>query len=128
MREERIGEWLETASAGSPVPWERVVEHWLPLHAASRAPALTERNLDHLHKLVDGGTWAVTNDTASFLVLHVGLWDGWPYWRPRVGVCILGPLQSPETLAFGDVRDIFPAVHDPSVYLQFRRVSPGGAP
>lgn len=126
MREERIGEWLETAANGSPVPWERVVEHWLPQHAASGAPPLTERNLGHLRHLVGGGTWAVETDCTGFLVLHVGLWDGWPYWKPRVEVCILGPLQSAEARAFGEVRNVFPAVRSRDTYAGFRRASPGG--
>lgn len=123
MREERIGEWLETAGPSEPVPWERVVEHWLPLHAASGAPALTERDLDHLRQLVGGGTWAAATDCNSFLVLHVGLWDGWPYWRPRVEMCILGPLRTGEARELREARSIFPAVRDPSLCFGFRRVA-----
>ena len=123
VREERVGEWLETAGPHSPVSWERVVEHWLPLHAASGAPALTERNLEHLRLVVAGGTWAVATACHRFLLLHVGLWDGWPYWRPRVEACILGPLQSAEARALGEVQNVLRVVRDRDTYEGFRAVS-----
>lgn len=39
-------------------------------------------------------------------VLAVGMYDGWPYWKPTPAYMILGPLGSGEWQFFYDLRQV----------------------
>lgn len=63
----------------------------------SMPPALLTEAQDYLHQLESGGDWLATTDSGwpRFgwgAVLQVGMYDGWPHWRPIPSVCIDGPL------------------------------------
>lgn len=52
------------------------------------------------------GDWWVTmpHSGAEFRVVAVGMYDGWPYWRPTPAVQYIGPLGFGEWLFFHDLR------------------------
>ena len=41
---------------------------------------------------------------STFEVLHVGMWDGWPFWRPTPAIGYIGPLGSVEWAFFYNVQ------------------------
>jgi len=68
-------------------------------HGGSTNPAVVAESLDRLRTLVDGRdrgeTWEATTDGGwpRFgwgQVTAIGMYDGWPYWRPTPSVCIAG--------------------------------------
>ncbi len=69
--------------------------------------------VDKLRRLTSGGEWMATTDGGwpRFgwgKVLEVGMYDGWPWWRPVPSVCIDGPLGG-EWHGFYSVTGIEPA-------------------
>lgn len=71
-----------------------------------------EEGKELLRKLADGSDWEATTDGGMprcgwGKVLQVGMYDGWPYWRPVPSVLIWGWLGS-SWHWFGSVSDIRP--------------------
>lgn len=69
-----------------------------------------EADLARLHELCDGGEWEATTDggwprCGWGRVLQVGMYDGWPFWRPVPSVRIQSWLGA-EWAPFSSVTDI----------------------
>lgn len=66
--------------------------------------------VERLRQLCSGGEWRATTDGGGprigwGKVLQVGMYDGWPYWRPVPSVLITGPL-GPEWHSFRSISGI----------------------
>jgi hypothetical protein len=82
MVEERVGEYL------GPVDWNE--EAWpfkLTDHQRETLRAI-EAEPKAFSATTDGG-WP---KFGYHNVIQVGMWDGWPYWRPGPAVQVAGPI------------------------------------
>lgn len=94
MVEQREGEWL------GPVDWDYpFIDHMRGMSTTDDAAKQAEcdKKVAQLRKLVGGGNWEATTDggwprVGYGPVLNVGMYDGWPYWRPVPSVLILGTI------------------------------------
>ena len=81
-----VGEWFTDGT----------VDEWLAAHAAcAEAPSMTDARIAVLRQIVEppppGLFWLVSDDGDFWhRVECVGLYDGWPYWRPRIAVATDG--------------------------------------
>lgn len=89
----RVGEWFTDGT----------VDEWLAAHAAcTEAPSMTDARIAVLRQIVEppppGLFWLVSDDGDFWhRVECVGLYDGWPYWRPRIAVATDGPIPGWHT-------------------------------
>lgn len=91
MVEKRVGEWL------GPVDWDYdFTQH------ASVNPRSVEAGVAALRMVVDdGGLWGYSPcDFTCFRVVKVGMFDGWPFWKPTPAIGYIGPLRSVEVAFF----------------------------
>lgn len=99
---ERAGEWL------GPVDWSYDFDQhsWGPNRGGVN-PERVARGREMLRKLVDSpGGWRYSRSgLASFEVVHVGMYDGWPFWRPTPAIGYRGPLGSIEVAFFYDLSE-----------------------
>ena len=49
--------------------------------------------------------WFRPSGFSSFRVVQVGMYDGWPYWRPTPAIGYVGPLGRVEVAFFYNVRE-----------------------
>ncbi len=77
MVEERIGECL------GPIDWSYdFTQHdWAPGRGGVN-PECTARAKELLRQLQGPGDWQVMMYQNYLRVLQVGMYDGWPFWRP----------------------------------------------
>jgi hypothetical protein len=77
MREVRIGEWL------GPIDWTFDFE---AERSTSSDPNRNAKCIKMLHEVEDGlargERWLVSAYGVSREVINVGMYDGWPYWKP----------------------------------------------
>jgi hypothetical protein len=102
---ERIGEYL------GPIDWS------FDFHASdwdrggSLNPKCLAEALEKLRKLdAEPVAYIATTDgcwprVGWKRVLQVGMYDGWPYWRPHPSVQLAGPL-GPEWHSYSSITDI----------------------
>lgn len=90
---EKIGEYL------GPVDWSyNFDQHFETCGGMRDKAAYIAQKLDWLRKLADDPTkYEATTDGGSpkfgwHDVVAVGMYDGWPYWRPVPSVCLYGTL------------------------------------
>lgn len=92
---ERIGEYL------GPVDWSYdFAQHFttLGIHDAPAKQAYIQKKIDWLRELEQHpDDYLATTDGGSpkfgwHRVLQVGMYDGWPHWRPVPSVCLSGVL------------------------------------
>ena len=67
-------------------------------------PTNTQRGWDLIQQVAAGGAWDVRMYEAWLPVLHVGMYDGWPFWRPVPSVCVRTYLGS-EWHPFYSIRE-----------------------
>jgi hypothetical protein len=88
----REGEYL------GPVDWNYDFHQHAWDHKAGRGginPETVTRGVNLLLQLTDGRRWQATTDggiprCGYGAVLEVGMYDGWPYWKPVPSVLING--------------------------------------
>ncbi len=94
---EREGEWQ------GPIDWahEHIVEMEVSPYRARLAATLREHETDHERLWVStyGGELLV----GCRQVVAIGMWDGWPYWRPTPTVAVIGPLGRVEYYHFNEL-------------------------
>lgn len=93
MVEERIGEYL------GPVDWSYdFTQHdWGGGHGGVN-PDCSVRGVDFLRQLEQPARWRVMIHQSWHDVLQVGMYDGWPFWKPTPSVQVhtwLGPEWHP---------------------------------
>lgn len=100
----RIGELL------GPVDWSYdFASHF---QGDQRAEERCLKQLDRLRRLADApDDWEATTDggwprVGWGDVLAVGMYDGWPYWRPVPSVCLRSPLGGGEWHSFTSITNI----------------------
>ena len=84
--------WTETVT--------RREGEWLPLdhnydvnQNSGTNPDLCARGMAALIAAGDGKGWMYRpSGWSSFRVLHVGMWDGWPFWKPTPALGYRGPM------------------------------------
>lgn len=99
QRTERIGEYL------GPVDWSYDFES----HAKGMSPSYVAECKEKLKQL-ESGDWQATTDggwprVGWGRVVKVGMYDGWPFWKPVPSVCIHGTL-GPEWHSFTMITSI----------------------
>lgn len=88
---ERIGENM------GPIDWAYDFRSHFKNYCTSDAnrDATCERAKGLLRQLCDDGQWEACCGSWNFQrVIDVGMYDGWPYWKPTPAVCVSGPLGS----------------------------------
>lgn len=104
---ERVGELL------GPVDWSYdFMSHFNSLCGAgdNGMRERCEQKVAQLRQLADGSEWYATTDggwprIGYHKVIAVGMYDGWPYWRPVPSVCMDGVL-GPEWASFDCITSI----------------------
>ena len=88
----RVGEYL------GPIDWSYdFSQHdWGPSKGGMN-PSVSESRVAVLREIEKGGEWEATTDggfprVGWGRVLEIGMYDGWPHWRPVPSVCLSGPL------------------------------------
>lgn len=84
MVEERIGEYL------GPVDWTY---------------DFSQRGKELLRQLEQPGEWQAMTYQCWRRVLRVGMYDGWPFWKPTPSVLLAGPLW-PEWATFYNLQAV----------------------
>ena len=94
----REGEWTEFDPS---YDWRQHADGATPREFVE---ASIKRTFDFLHSIRDGvreGDWTISPSGVSrFQIVHVGMWDGWPFWRPVPAVGYIGPLGRVEVQFF----------------------------
>lgn len=85
----REGEYL------GPVDWDYDFLSHFSGYCGHDREAYCQEHIERLRKLLDGGEWEATADGGWPRcgwgdVVQVGMYDGWPYWRPVPSVAISG--------------------------------------
>lgn len=61
-------------------------------HGGAMNPEALTKRVEWLRALADGfergEKWVAVGSGVSGEVIDLGMWDGWPYWRPVPSVCI----------------------------------------
>ena len=106
----REGEYL------GPVDWsfdfEKFCESFYNCSAAQRHVQMLTRALETLHTLEDHlGEYEATTyggwpRCGWGEVLKVGMYDGWPYWKPVPSVCIRSWIGGGVWSAFSSITDV----------------------
>jgi len=97
----RIGEFL------GPVDWSYDFNQYAwGTNGAGINPACVAEGVEVLRKMdADPVGWRITSfGFSSFEVVFVGMYDGWPFWRPTPHVGYIGPMGSVEWTPFYDLR------------------------
>lgn len=59
-----------------------------------------------LRMAADPDGWVyVPSGISRFRVIHIGMWDGWPFWRPTPAIGYIGPLRTVEWAFFYSLRE-----------------------
>ncbi len=98
---ERIGEWL------GPVDWSYdFQQHAMTSTCGGCAQWAIDDGIEQLRRLESepGGWWIAPSGFTSFEVVHVGMYDGWPFWQPTPAVGYIGPLGGVEVAFFYNLR------------------------
>ena len=91
----RIGELL------GPIDWSFDFQSESWDHGGGTNPIVVEQAMKDLHEIKVGDTVEVYGITHK--VLAIGMYDGWPHWRPYPSVCI-ETHYGPEWHGFSSVR------------------------
>ena len=95
--EERIGEWL------GPIDWSYdFQQHAMTATRGGTAQWAIDEGIAQLRRLEaePGGWWYAPSGFNEFEVVHVGMYDGWPFWRPTPAIGYIGPLGGVEVAFF----------------------------
>jgi hypothetical protein len=104
---ERIGECL------GPVDWSHDFAQYFANWSIRDKEQYVQRHVDWLRQIAESpDSYEVTTDGGCpkigwHRVLDVGMYDGWPYWRPVPSVCLLGTLGA-EWHAFHNITGVMP--------------------
>ena len=85
--------WTETRREGTdvgPIDWE---------HQDAWCVKLRPEQVEWLRAIEanpKGYRWVSCGGFATFEILSVRMYDGWPYWRPGPAVLMVGPMGSGE--------------------------------
>lgn len=90
-RIERIGEWLGPIDPS--YQWDKITG----VH--SRSAAEGRETIERMAAEPDGWRYSPSGFN-SFEVVHIGMYDGWPFWEPTPTIGYIGPLDSVETTPF----------------------------
>lgn len=76
-----------------PVDWDYDFNQHDWDHGGAMNPERLAHSLEMLKKICAGGKWEATTDGGNpkcgwGAVLQVGMYDGWPYWKPTPSVFI----------------------------------------
>ncbi len=101
---ERIGEYL------GPIDWSFYFEGEDWNHGGCSNPECIQESKERLRQLTEGDDWIATTDGGYprfgwYPVIQVGMYDGWPYWKPYPSVCLAGQF-GPEWHSFCSITDI----------------------
>jgi hypothetical protein len=96
MVERRVGEWL------GPVDWDYDFSQHGWDNGGSTNPKCISNGMEALRMVEeDGGLWAYSSSSFSlFRVIRVGMFDGWPFWKPTPALGYIGPLGSVKIVFF----------------------------
>jgi len=91
--------YTETKREGEllgPVDWEYDFMSHFGGYCGSDKEQYCKEHVDRLRQLMDDGAWEATTDggwprCGWGKVVAVGMYDGWPYWKPVPSVAIAGP-------------------------------------
>lgn len=109
MRERKVtiyeGELL------GPVDWSYDFASHDRDHGGGMKPEYVRECVEYLRQLGDGKGWQATTyggwpRCCWGDVIHVGMYDGWPYWRPVPSVLLTTPLGPHEWASFCSITDI----------------------
>jgi len=95
----RIGEWL------GPVDWSYYFtqHNWGPSKGGVN-PECTSRGADVLREveqhLAAGRECWISDSGFDHQVIHCGMYDGWPFWKPTPAVLYIGPLKQSGEVCF----------------------------
>ena len=81
MVEERIGEYL------GPIDWSFDFESHDWNHGGCTNPECVKSGVEFLKQMGDGKGLEILYHGNWHEVLWVGMYDGWPYWKPYPTVC-----------------------------------------
>jgi len=100
MVEERIGEYL------GPIDWSYdFTQHdWGSGHGGIN-PKIVAPAMELLRQLETPGRWQVMTHQIYREVIRVGMYDGWPFWKPTPSVQTRGPL-GPEWTPFYNLQSV----------------------
>ena len=96
----RIGEWV-----GPVDPDYDFAQHSWD-HGGTMNPIAIDSGRDIILQMAenpDGWTYCPTG-FATFLVVHVGMYDGWPFWVPTPSLGYIGPIGVVEVEFFYSLR------------------------
>lgn len=99
--EERIGEWL------GPVDWSYDFDQhsWVGKSGGTNPQCIVEGIAQLRRMESEPGEWMYCpSGWSSFSVVHVGMYDGWPFWAPTPAIGYIGPLGSVEVAFFYDLQ------------------------
>ncbi len=102
QRTEYIGEYL------GPVDWNFDFQS---MQGGCSDPDHWKKQLERLKTLCNGEKWEATTyggwpRCAWGEVLQIGMYDGWPYWKPVPSVLIASPYGGGEWASFMNITDI----------------------
>lgn len=95
--EERIGEWL------GPVDWSYDFDqHSWDRGTGTVNPKCINEGREVLRRMeAEPGGWRYCpSGWSTFDVVHVGMYDGWPFWKPTPAIGYIGPLGGVEVAFF----------------------------
>lgn len=100
MVEERIGEYL------GPIDWSYDFnQHNWGQHHGGINPEIVMPSMAMLRQLEQPGDWRAMTYQIWRNVLRVGMYDGWPFWKPTPSVLLSGSL-GPEWTPFYNLQAI----------------------
>jgi hypothetical protein len=91
----RVGEWLGPVS-----PDYNFNQHsWTGSHGGANPKCVEQGQITILQ--MNKGEWEYRpSDWYWYKIIHVGMYDGWPYWKPTPAIGYIGPLNSVEIAFF----------------------------
>src|SRR5689334_16365310 len=102
MVEERIGEWL------GPVDWSYEFDQhsWVGRSGGVNPKCIAEGIAQLRRMEAEPGEWMYCpSGFTSFRVVEVGMYDGWPFWKPTPAIGYVGPLGGVEVAFFYSLHD-----------------------
>jgi len=106
-RTERVGELL------GPIDWSYDFRKHFDNVCSPDAvrDEMCEKSKERLRLLLNGEEWEATTyggwpRCGWGLVVHIGMYDGWPYWRPVPSVAIVSTLGGVEWHPFHSITNI----------------------
>lgn len=88
----QIGEWL------GPIDWNYDFDEHSWKNKGCVNPECIADGKEALHMLINNpGHWMYSPSfLTSFKIVEIGMYDGWPFWRPTPAIGYIGPLGEIE--------------------------------